>query len=252
MAQDADMFDDEGGGGDDANARLRKQLMGMGSPGAPGSNPYAAPTGPGSVPSVTNGPGSWYSTGSSTGSGFGTSNPIDFDPNTTSIQRGDAQQETGDNASRDYLVNQNEGILGFDSGNPQNSPLYHSLLSNSKDAISNSYDQAVANTRSSSAARGFGYTSPVEEGGEAGVRSVEAGDLSAAPSAALQTTNTDELQAAGITAGEASMYGGEGTAAEGMENSLAQARMQKSVGMTDAMVKLLQAEMASAAAGAGA
>lgn len=112
-------------------------------------------------------------------------------------------------ANEGSSVGRSSGILDFASGNPQDSPLYKSLLSSARGAIGNSYDRAIANTRSSAASRGFGYSSPNEEGAEAGVRSEEAGALSAAPSTALQETIAPELAAAGIDTTQAGMFAGQ-------------------------------------------
>lgn len=151
------------------------------------------------------------------------------------------------------LVAKNEGILSFMRGNPTDSPLYHSLLSGSRAAIGNSYDRAVENTRASSASRGFGYADPMEQGSEAGVRAEEAGALSAAPSQALEATIAPELAAAGITAGEGSMYAGQQQSDLGLVSALQQARLGKQSSITASIAQIIgDAEKAAGTAAAGA
>lgn len=86
-------------------------------------------------------------------------------------------------------------FTGAGGGDPSQSPLYKSFLTKSKEATSNAYDQAIMNSRSNAAGRGFGYASPNEETGELGIRGAEAGALSAAPATALQETVPYTLQA---------------------------------------------------------
>lgn len=159
--------------------------------------------------------------------------------NTSGWQGVQYGNEQADRTNRDTLVGQNEGILGFASGNPTDSPLYKSLLTHARESIGNSYDAAVRNTRASSAARGFGYASPNVEGSEASLRGSEAGAMSAAPGAALMDTIPVEMQAADIGSREAGMYSQSADANMGYISSLAQARMKKSSDMTGHITQLL-------------
>lgn len=88
-------------------------------------------------------------------------------------------------------------FTGAGGGDPTKSPLYQSFLTKSREATSNTYDQAVMNARGTAASRGFGYASPNEQTSELGIRAGEAGALSAAPATALQETVPYTLAATG-------------------------------------------------------
>ncbi len=158
---------------------------------------------------------------------------------TTGIQ--EELGEVGDTAQSNEanLMGESQGILDFASGNPQTSPLYNSLLNSSRSAISNSYDQAVSNVRSSAASRGFGYADPSEQGEEAGTRAQEAGALAEAPSQALQTTVGDEMTAAQLEANEASTYAGQEQQDLGDVSALQQSRNSKAAALNSSMMQLI-------------
>lgn len=142
-------------------------------------------------------------------------------------------------ANEGSSVGRSSGILDFASGNPQDSPLYKSLLSSARSSIGNSYDQAVSNVRASAASRGFGYSDPSEQGMEAGTRAQEAGALSAAPSTALQETIAPELQAAGIDTTQAGMFAGQ--SASDLQNwvNLQQSRNTKDASLYGSFMNMI-------------
>lgn len=169
----------------------------------------------------------------------------------TSGWQGTFQGEANaDFLNRDTLVGSNTGLTDFLSGAPNDSPLYHALLSQSREAIGNSYDSAVRNTKANAASRGFGYASPNVEGTEEGVRAQEAGEMAGAPAKAMEGAIAPELAAAGLKAGEASMYSGAGTSAEGDISAMQQARMSKDSSLWGSFMQMY-AKLASAGMASG-
>jgi hypothetical protein len=105
------------------------------------------------------------------------------------------------------------------TGDPTQSPLYSSFLTKARENVSNTYDKAVMNSRANAGSRGFGYASPMEQTGELGVRSQEAGALSGAPATALQETMPYNMEAMNMRSGEAKVFGDEAMGQEDMWNS---------------------------------
>lgn len=101
------------------------------------------------------------------------------------------------------LMDENEGFLNFFSGDPTKSPLYSAYKTSDTEATASAYDNAVSNMKMRANERGFGYTSPVEAGGEDQIRGEEAAQIGRIPGRALTQTVDEGMKAAGIRAGEA-------------------------------------------------
>lgn len=104
------------------------------------------------------------------------------------------------------LINANDPFLNWETGSagdPTKSPMYNSFLTGAKEGITNSYDNAVMGARANASSRGFGYTSPNEQGMETQIGAQEAGAQAGAPRQALQSTISNEMAAEQLRAGEA-------------------------------------------------
>lgn len=119
-----------------------------------------------------------------------------------------AAHMAGETKRRNQLIDSTKPGLNWltGTGDPTESPLYSSLLSKSRESISNSYDNAVMGSRASAHERGFGYESPASQAGELGVRAQEAGALSSAPREALLGTIQPMMQAQQLRTEQASQY----------------------------------------------
>lgn len=125
------------------------------------------------------------------------------------------------------LISANDPFLNWETGNagdPTKSPMYSSFLTGAKEAITNSYDNAVTGARANASSRGFGYASPNEAGMETQIGGQEAGAMAGAPKAALDSTISHEMAAEQLRAQEAQGLEGVTTATFGPETDLTKQR----------------------------
>lgn len=93
--------------------------------------------------------------------------------------------------------NINQGV-GMESGavtNPTASPLYKSLYNTESSQLSDSYQNAAANTRARANAAGFGYEQPVTQGAEAQLGGQMAEQQGQLPGKVMSETVPLEMQA---------------------------------------------------------
>lgn len=161
----------------------------------------STPSGP-SLPSIPGIPAS--STGGPIAVNPGQANALPGNTSNKNLQTVLGNTFNYDLNTQGALLNENEQALNLN--NLQNTPLYKSNLATANQATTSAYDQAVANARRSAIGSGFGYASPLEQGGETAIRGKEAAQLASNPATALGETVGPELQAASLRNQEMSQF----------------------------------------------
>lgn len=120
------------------------------------------------------------------------------------------QQASSDFNAQSGLTKQAQGTLGQFEGPVQQSPFYKALLTQGTEGTSNAYNQARSNMRARANQAGFGYTQPVEQGGENQLDAAEASSLARVPDEAMLEATGPALSAAGQTGQMGMGYGSQG------------------------------------------
>lgn len=120
------------------------------------------------------------------------------------------QQASSDFNAQSGLTKQAQGTLGQFEGPVQQSPFYKALLTQGTEGTSNAYNQARSNMRARANQAGFGYTQPVEQGGENQLDAAEASSLARVPNEAMLEATGPALSAAGQTGAMGMGYGSQG------------------------------------------